>query len=89
MMSVDDYFLTYAKSPLSNWEFSEEVTNLIEPTTPEVVVLDANTEDGEEPGPSGLQVKKKIFIFFIYTYFFNNLDVFNTFRALSLAEVSF
>ena len=55
--SVDDYFLTYAKSPLSNWEFSEEVTNLIETTTPEVVILDAN--DGEEPGPSGLQVKKK------------------------------
>ena len=67
--SVDDYFLTYATSPLSNWEFSEDVTNLIEPTTPEVAVLDAITEDGEEPGSSGLQVKKKS-LFFIYTYFF-------------------
>ena len=68
MMSVDDYFLTYAKSPLSNWEFSEEVTNLIETTTPEVVILDAN--DGEEPGPSGLQVKKKsLFFFHLYIFF--------------------
>ena len=66
--SVDDYFLTYATSPLSNWEFNEEVTNLTEHTTPEVVILDANTEEGEEPGPSGLQVKK-IFIFsFIHIF---------------------
>ena len=68
MMSVDDYFLTYAKSPLSNWEFSEEVTNLIEATTPEVVILDAN--DGEEPGPSGLQVKKKSLFFFSFIHIF-------------------
>ena len=80
--SVNDYYLTYATSPLSNWEFSEDVTNLIEPTTPEVVVLDANTEDGEEPGRSGLQVKKNLYFFFIYTYFLNNLDVFNTFRGV-------
>ena len=68
--SVDDYFLTYATSPISNWEFSEDVTNLIEPTTPEVAVLDAITEDGEEPGPSGLQVKKKnLYFSFIHTFF--------------------